>query len=407
VESSDTHAASADRAFIARGHDQALLAARSQFAAFDTNVPRALIFGQAALGQDADGVLRSLSAGLILHVANDGTLLGTGKYESLDPGWAEAFAVWLEHIPQKKGPFSNAPQVIQVPDQISIAITGDWGTGDWRSSSANNPAPAIRVAAQIKASHPDFTIHLGDVYYSGTKDEEDHLLLDLWPHGTRGSFALNSNHEMYSGGTPYFTEALAAPTSPFALQQQCSFFALENSNWIVVGLDSAYHSDEMQLYMHGSLGTDDIQLKFLREQVAKGKKIIVLTHHNGLTQDGSAPEKAVAGSPSLYVQIMQAFPQAATPAYWYWAHVHSGIAYSVQASSTRCRCCGHGALPQGDASKILKGNPRVEWFENVPANDPDIHQRVLNGFVLLTFDGATMTESFIDEGGNKRWSKQS
>jgi hypothetical protein len=122
------------------------------------------------------------------------------------------------------------------------------------------------------------------VYYSGTGDDEQHLLVNLWPRGTAGAFTLNSNHEMYPGAKPYFLGALSSQL--LDLRRQCSFSAPDNSNWIIVGLDSAYHSDELELYMHG-LGTDGSQANFLRQQIAKGKKVIVLTHHNGLVADGS------------------------------------------------------------------------------------------------------------------------
>jgi hypothetical protein len=41
-------------------------------------------------------------------------------------------------------------------DPIKIAIAGDWGTGTFE---------AFEVAAKMSASNPDYTIHLGDVYY--------------------------------------------------------------------------------------------------------------------------------------------------------------------------------------------------------------------------------------------------
>ena len=39
---------------------------------------------------------------------------------------------------------------------------------------------------------------------STAADQEQHLLVKLWPPGSLGSFTLNSNHEMYSGAKPYF-----------------------------------------------------------------------------------------------------------------------------------------------------------------------------------------------------------
>ncbi|MHC4973509.1 MAG: metallophosphoesterase, partial [Planctomycetota bacterium] len=82
----------------------------------------------------------------------------------------------------------------------TIALAGDWGSGTYS---------AYQVADRIRELEPDYTVHLGDVYYSGTKEEFDRYFLpeDAWPEGKKGTFALNGNHEMYSGGRAYF-EAL-------------------------------------------------------------------------------------------------------------------------------------------------------------------------------------------------------
>jgi len=67
-----------------------------------------------------------------------------------------------------------------------------------------------------------------------------------------------------------------------------------------------------------------------------------------------------------------------------------------------CRCCGHGALPWGQASS-LASSPNVEWYENHSANDPDIPQRVLNRFALLSLNGPNIQETFYDENGGVAW----
>ena len=54
---------------------------------------------------------------------------------------------------------------------------------------------------------PDITIHLGDVYYTGEKEEYTDYFFPDWPldnHPEHGTFLLNANHEMYSGGYDYF-----------------------------------------------------------------------------------------------------------------------------------------------------------------------------------------------------------
>ncbi len=355
--------------------------------------PHHLMLAHSALTNDSDGVTNSLHAGVVVDVGPDGVIWGTGKYEQFDPGWAEAFAVFLESLVAGKHSFIANPKTITIPDAVQVALAGDWGTGDWRTAA--NPAPSTDVQNHMAFLKPDVTIHLGDVYYAGTSDQEKHILVNLWPQGSIASLALNSNHEMYSGANPYF-QAISNP--PFDRQNGCSYFALENSNWVIVGLDSAYFSPEAGLYMDGSLepagGTTQVQ--FLQSKVATGKKIIALTHHNGLSEDGSK-------TTNLWSQVMSAFPDGAGPAYWYWGHVHAGVVYKSQGpGNVLCRCCGHGALPWGQASQ-LADNPNVAWYENRLANDPDIPQRVLNGFAVLDLDGPEIKEVFYDENGGVAW----
>src|SRR5690348_12779607 len=88
-------------------------------------------------------------------------------------------------------------------DRVRISIAGDWGTGT---------KEADRVAECIRQFNPDFTIHLGDVYYVGDVDEIQENCLGrsnsgykgvIWPDGAVGKFSLNSNHEMYANGNGY------------------------------------------------------------------------------------------------------------------------------------------------------------------------------------------------------------
>ncbi len=356
--------------------------------------PHHLMLAHSALTNDSDGVVNSLQAGAVVDVGPDGVIWGTGKYEQFDPGWAEAFAVFLESLLTGKHNFMANPQTIPIPDAVQIALAGDWGTGDWRTAA--NPAPSTDVQNHLAFLQPDVTIHLGDVYYAGTGDQEQHILVNLWPPGSIVSLALNSNHEMYSGAKPYF-QAISNP--PFDQQKGCSYFALENANWVIVGLDSAYFASEAGLYMDGSLepagGTTQVQ--FLESKVATGKKIIVLTHHNGLSEDGSK-------TTGLWPQVLRAFPVGTGPAYWYWGHVHAGVVYQPQGpANVLCRCSGHGALPWGQATQLGNNNPNVVWYENRFANDHDIPERVLNGFTVLYLDGPKIEEVFYDENGGVAW----
>jgi hypothetical protein len=334
-----------------------------------------------------------------MKVGPGGEILGTGKYELLDPLWElETGSVWLENLVHKHSFPSGTPTRVQIPDQVTIALAGDFGTGNYGA----NDSPNTKLSKFIPKLKPDITIHLGDVYYAGTSGEESNKLLNFWPKGSLASFALNSNHDMYSGGGPYFNEVVGGSVFN-KFQSPFSFFFLENSNWIIVGLDSAYYSGVLDLYMDGTLG-NSAQVPFLRERAHSAhqnkKKVVLLTHHNGLAEDG-----VLAGAPlRLFTEVMSAFQGLTPPAYWYWGHKHMAVAYKPLAdhNGLLCRCLGHAALPWGFAS-VLQNSQRVQWFEKCNAKDPDSPLRVQNGFVFLQFDGTSLTETFYDEQGRVAW----
>jgi hypothetical protein len=335
-----------------------------------------------------------------INVAPGGEILGTGKFEELDPLWElVSGTVWLENLLHKHPFPAGTPTPVQIPDVATIALVSDFGTGNFGSGDS----PSTKIAKFIPHLDPHITIHLGDVYYAGTSAEESSRLTSIWPQGSFGSFAMNSNHEMYSGGGPYFNEAVGGPVFN-KYQSPYSFFALENAHWIIIGLDSAYYADVLTLYLDGTLGANNAQIAFLHATAQRAaqqqKKVIVLTHHNGL------PETGVQSNPplKLYTDVMGAFTGAVAPAYWYWGHVHAGIAYKPleAAGGMLCRCIGHGALPWGLATE-LQTSPAVEWFESRNANDPDNKLRVLNGFAVLQLDSDTLAETFYDENGGIAW----
>ena len=272
---------------IDAAHEQLRTFRNTGRATHDAAVPHQLLLIKTVLTNDQDGLASSLphpaAEAMEISVDPGGSIWGTGKYQQLDPGWVEAGALWLETILLGKHPFPpGRPNVIPISDRVSIAMAGDWGTGDWGTTA--NPAASTKIGKLIAAQNADYTIHLGDVYYAGTSGQETNNLLKLWPKGSSGSFTLNSNHEMYSGAKPYFTEVVGS--SLFQHQAPYSFFALENANWVIVGLDSAYYGNEDALYADGALDAA-AQIPFLQAQAQKGKKVIILTHHNGLLQTGS------------------------------------------------------------------------------------------------------------------------
>lgn len=318
-----------------------------------------------------------------LKVLPDGEILGDGKYEALDTGWVEAFIVWLDYYFTSRN-FPTPGVWLKIPDLASFAVFGDWGGGCW---SGNRVAQI--VSNLIKNMKPDYSIHLGDVYYTGETINEQEFLLDLWPKAQKDNFTLNSNHEMYPVGKGYFDVALT--NGLFKSQQGKSFFALENTNWIIVGLDSAFAADKNDFYLQGAINS--VQQDFLREVKAKGKSVIVLCHHNPVDLTGTKKEL-------LWGQVYDIL--GASLKYWYWGHVHGAAVYK-DIDNVKCRLAGHGVIPWGNASSLQEsmGNS-VEWYENkspIPQDKP----RVQNGFALLKLNGPELKELFYGEDGLIHW----
>lgn len=344
----------------------------------------------------------------------EGAILGAGKYEQLDPGWElVAGTVWLENLLDKHPfpPGMPEPVPLQVlsPEKLRIALAGDFGTGNFGASDS----PSTKISKIIPTLQPHVTIHLGDVYYAGTEGEEQSKLLRYWPLGSIGSFTLNSNHEMYSGGGPYFNDAVGGPVFN-KFQSPYSFFAIEYGNWVIVGLDTAYHAGVVDLYMNGSIvdpkaADGGAQVQLLRSIAQKNKDVILLTHHNGFDLGGLDTSNTSVQPPKLYGEIMAAFKDCKPPAYWYWGHKHAGAAFApLKDTGMLCRCTGHAALPWGSSSELQQGKNSglVAWYENKSAEDPNSKLRVFNGFTFLELDPGAISETFYDELGRIAWSSE-
>jgi len=353
--------------------------------------------------QSAVLAIKQAQLGLFNHIDKNGVIWGFGQYQQLDYRWLEALAsLWENLVAHNFFDFGTAPPPILEygVDNFSLALVGDWGTGDWGGQPSQSPSQ--KIADQIRAMSPDITVHLGDVYYAGSSGEEVANMADLWPLGSWGSFALNSNHEMYPGGVNYFNKTLCNPG--FQRQHERSCFAVETNSWIILGLDSAYYSDPYGLYMDGALyssGGDPSkspQVQLIQQVVGKGKPVLVLSHHNPLNEDGSI------GSAPLRQQLSGACNGIGLlPKYWYYGHIHIGAVYNdgVANDGVRYRCIGHGGLPWGKAS-VLQNPKTVSWFEQTAiAGSPD--HRVANGFAVLRFAGTTLKETIYTEDGIASW----
>ncbi len=364
---------------------------------------------------DYSALKKAIKAGTA--VSFDGTLFGQAAYEQLNPDWLQAIVNdVLTKAYGKAGFGDNAPAQITLKGataEIKIALIGDWGTGEGDAEMVVNSAMALK---------PDYLIHLGDVYYTGTPDDileglywgmanESKKLVQAWPSaqpfGT--SFTLNSNHEMYCGARGYFDDALAAPL--FAPQNGKSYFLLETDHWQIFGLDSAYDTPST-LYMTGALNAE--QIAFVQAKRDTTKKVMLMTHHNAYDITGETV--VPTGSSSLWQNAKTALG-GTPPDYWYWGHLHDGVIYNPivdGSASCRTRCIGHSSVPYGapwgltTAGSTPPFTPAdyidtVQFLAGTPT-DPSVPAgQVKNGFAMITLSGDTVTEAMYDCDGLQTW----
>lgn len=260
-------------------------------------------------------------------------------FDSRDvPGWVKSFFTWRRGKGRHEW-LENPGPPVRIPNRARIALLGDWGTGRYGAVTCANTIAAKRPAY-------DVLIHLGDVYYSGTRDEIQRRFLDVWPVVPGAiSRACNSNHEMYAGGFGFFDMILPA------FKQPASFFCLENDYYRIIGLDTGY--DE------GDLAGN--QAAWVRNLVASAgnRKIVLLSHH----QPYSLKEKNYT---KITDKLQPLLDQKRIFA-WYWGHEHRCVVYDRHKDwSLYGRCVGHSGFPyfrdkfSGPPKKINVDESR--WF---------------------------------------------
>ena len=378
-----------------------------------------------------NSLIAELLTGNRVHCNKWGDIYGIGQYEQLDPRWAWTLKNDLmNHLPDwlcdgcgvadfVSHDWSHPVKMNGVKNgEVRIAIIGDWGSGKYKLNGLDNKnGPAIAVMETLKSlsEPPDYLIHLGDTYYSGTGPERSPVneetinlvdVLELYPELAKPGrcFTLNSNHEMYGGARGYYGSALTHTL--FSSHQGCSYFALEFEDWVLAGIDSGYF-DPSALYMQGGLGNekDDPQYDFLRKVKSWDKNVILMSHHTGLSTDGSKPSKYLWNDVNSVL----------SPDYWYWGHTHLGIAYSDMAYSgnMKSRCIGHSSMPFAVPPGMKNCKKNVDWYSDTPLGEVDDAEAILytsprakNGFVMLTLKKGSITEEVYEIGNtNPVWKK--
>jgi hypothetical protein len=316
----------------------------------------------------------------------------------------------------KTGIFSIAAPPGDSP--LRIAVAADWGTGTLEAET---------VGENIKAGVPHCTLHLGDVYYMGEKQEIDENCRGkqtkgysgvYWPTGSLGSFALMGNHEMYSGGQGYFGEflpilGLLNPDATVKAPQSASYFCLDVGHWIVLGLDTGYHSGGIPAFtaipgvnsipfFNVDARFDDKMLvwldqtmKFLQPGGFPKKPVLVLTHHQPISSFEHAYLKPVK-------QLAQLGFLDGLEFVWLYGHEHRLTIYDKQtiapSLTTFPRCIGIGGMPV-EVTTLPQPDKRIRYYDprehEIDNQDPGTKVGY-NGHIVLLFEEISLKIEYHD-----------
>ena len=339
-------------------------------------------------------------------------LLRVRPESSDDPRWLANLVVEvLERVALGTYAFNERPARLPVHEEARVVVVGDWGSGLLGALRVAEQM-RIQVVEALEQGRQVHVVHLGDVCtYAGEKREYRHNVLakGRWPvtkRQARGghvySWALNGNHDMFSGGRHYFETMLHDPR--FRLQKgggkPTSYFVLHSVCWNIIGLDTAWRTE--LLTTGGIAELKDPQADVVAQVVAEDPKrsTLLLSHHQ-LT--------------SIYdpTRIGKELPDKLKPVLgegrvkaWIWGHEHRAMGFKEYDGVQFPRCLGHGGMltryPSTPPALLPDGpRPPVSLWEAKPDPplDVDGEEYYRNGFAVLDLHGSEIEVRYFDDYG--------
>jgi predicted phosphodiesterase len=321
------------------------------------------------------------------------------KNSDCDPLWALALASYLAwKASLKPAPYvkyeSLTDFVIPLPDkpELVIGLIGDWGTG---------LDDAKWLLSEVMKKSPDVLIHLGDIYYAGMSDEVRDNFLTIINSAAPSIpvYTLSGNHDMYSGGTPYYwllTQLNAAPSlRPF--RQQASYFCLRNANWQILAMDTGLHDCDPTTVTTNLTYLEDSEAVWHADKLQNsgGRKTIVLSHHQLFTAFGDGVGQGTTGKALAYnPKLLSVFqPFMTKVAIWLWGHEHNFEVFNPYIGLNNGRCVGASAIPVLEPQNPygLIANADLQGQDALPTFAPNISELSLNSDKVYFHGYAVMT----------------
>ena len=273
-----------------------------------------------------------------------------------DPLWTEAAEEYVKFFDVEHGTVPYRPPVsvddpapIPLKENATVALIADWGTGT---------AEARAILERVAKHQPDVLIHLGDVYYSGTSKEMERYFLDLvnevfglGPDRPMPVFNMTGNHDMYSGGGPFYDllgKLNQPPLAPPGQLQGNSFFCLRSSGWQLLAMDTGLHDDDVFNVNTSMTYLEEPELAWHKHQIqsAGGRKTILLSHHQLFSAFSAIGPEANNGDRSVNTNLQRQLGDVLGQVEaWLWGHEHNLEIYGPHQGLQRGRCIGASAIP--------------------------------------------------------------
>lgn len=284
------------------------------------------------------------------------------NFSMCDPRWIEAWEEYLKIYHADSGHF-EIPYVRYhemsdfvfegFPDDCKVGVLGDWGTGD---------GIAFEVLDRMLELRPDAIIHLGDVYYAGEEKEYRKNLVEplhervVKPDGSPVPvFNMSGNHDMYSGGAPFYA-ATGRLNGDTQFRQEASYFCLRTANgkWQILGADTGLHDHDPFAVVTSITHLDPEEVKWHANKVEEfsrdGGRTVFMTHHQPFSANIPMGSPARKKPSDFYVnpRLLDDFNAIRTNGdvpLWLWGHEHNLAIFQPFRGIERGRCAGHSAVP--------------------------------------------------------------
>lgn len=211
----------------------------------------------------------------------------------------------------------------QLPDDASVALIGDWGTG-------LPDAQALVQELMMLTPKPAAIIHIGDIYYAGTPDQCSSNFLNIVNAAAPNIpvFTIPGNHEYYDWGVGYYKMLPQLNTFLPSATQVASYFCLRTQDglWQFLGGDTGQGDTNPLAGAVSSPAAPSLRTTEAQWHADKmtrfGGSTIFMTHHqlftanDTITTDSRLPNYI---NMSLGNQIAPYFSRIAM---WLWGHEH-------------------------------------------------------------------------------------